>query len=78
MRKTKIDTWVVYRVTNTKKNLESNAICTQDEWDQIEISSPGLHTLVQTGIESESVAEKLARGNSGDPIVRKARHEPRA
>ena len=43
-----------------------NAICSQSEWDAMELAKPGFHVLIRGGIASESEAEKLARGTSGD------------
>lgn len=71
MRKSKIETWVVYR--NNDKKLPSNAICSQSEWEELERQDPGVHTLIQSGIQSEGEAEKLARGKSGDPVPRGSR-----
>jgi hypothetical protein len=48
-----------------------NAMCTQSEWDAMELATPGYHTLIQDGIGSENQAEKLARGTSGDTKTRK-------
>ena len=80
MRKTEIVTWVVYRrmMTKSRKHLESTAICTQIEWDEMELAAPGQNTLVQTGIKHEAVAEKIARGTSGDLVSRDSRNEPRS
>jgi hypothetical protein len=72
MRKTTIETWVVYRATamvQTKK-LESNAVCAESDWNAMEAAQPGRHTLIQAGIADEAVAEKLARGTSGDLVRR--------
>src|ERR1700722_10967019 len=78
MRKTKSETWVVYRITLTKKHLETNALCTQCEWDAMElVIAPGVHlTLLHAGIKSEAEAEKLGRGTMGDRVRRAARQEP--
>ncbi|HKB41755.1 MAG TPA: hypothetical protein VKD72_35345 [Gemmataceae bacterium] len=43
-----------------------HAVCVQSEWDAMELSRPGYHTLIQAGITDEVVAERLARGTSGD------------
>jgi hypothetical protein len=61
--------WVVYRVTLPARHGEPagvNAVCPQAEWDAMELARPGYHTLVQEGIATESEAERLARGTSGD------------
>ena len=65
-------TWVVYRRAMTSKNklYESNAVCRQAEWDAMDRSEPGVYTLVRAGFESESDAEKHARGTAGDTYRR--------
>jgi len=66
--------WVVY-TTNTTGKIGGgvNVVCEQSEWDAMERAQPGHHTLVKDGIASESEAEKLARGTSGDPKPRPPR-----
>ena len=54
--------WVVYRMTIYGKPSETSSVCEQREWDAMERAQPGLHTLIQAGIPSESEAERLARG----------------
>jgi len=66
MRKTEVVTWVVYRMTIHGKQDRPHAVCEQSEWDAMELSRPGYHTLIQAGITDEVVAERLARGTSGD------------
>jgi hypothetical protein len=46
-----------------------NAVCEQNEWDEMERARPGFHTLVRSGITSEAEAEKLARGTAGDALT---------
>ena len=58
--------WVVYKVTLNGIHSGMNAVCEQSEWDAMELARPGYHTLVQAGIRGENVAERLARGTSGD------------
>jgi hypothetical protein len=58
--------WVVYVMTLHGKAEGMNAICEQGEWEEMERWRPGYHTLVRAGITSETEAEKLARGTSGD------------
>ena len=69
MATAKVVLWVVYK-TNTDGKLGGgmNVVCEQSEWDALELARPGHHTLVQAGIASESEAEKLARGTSGDAL----------
>jgi hypothetical protein len=69
--------WVVYLMTLHKKPEGMRAVCPQSEWDEMERTRPGFHTLIQAGITSESEAEKLARGTSGDPVPRGSRVGPR-
>ena len=64
--------WVVYKMTLHGKHDPVNAVCEQSEWDELELGRPGYHTLVRAGFASESAAEQLARGTSGDPITRRA------
>lgn len=60
--------WVVYRVS-TKGSAEAvNAVCSESEWAELELDRPGKHTLLSSGIESEAVAARLARGSSGDTV----------
>ena len=67
--------WVVYRMTPKGKMTGGNVVCEQEEWNAIETSQPGLHTLVRAGIATEEEAEKLARGTSGDPVPRRLSRE---
>jgi hypothetical protein len=57
----KVDTWVVYLMTLHGKPGGVTAVCEQGEWDAMERDRPGYHKLVQTGIQSEAEAEKVAR-----------------
>lgn len=65
-------TWVVYEMTLQNKPTGTNAVCEQTEWDALELAQPGHHKLIQAGILNEGVAERLARGTSGDPRPRKS------
>ncbi len=65
--------WVVYRRTLYKQSAGGVAVCEQSEWDEMELASPGHHTLIQEGIPSEVEAERLARSQPGmtpEPSVR--------
>lgn len=75
MRKTEVETWVVYRTTAQiqRKQFASNAVCEQSDWHAMELAKPGYHTLIMSGIQNEAEAEKLARGTSGDPVKRAAK-----
>lgn len=57
-------TWVVYRVMARGKAVGGNSVCEQREWDALERAQPGVHTLIQAGITSESEAEHLARAGT--------------
>jgi hypothetical protein len=57
--------WVVYRMTLHGKSVGVNAVCSQSEWDAMELSRPGYHTLLRAGIATEAEAEKLARAGLG-------------
>ena len=65
--------WVVYQVSIDGKTAGRNAVCSQAEWDAMELAHPGQHVLVRSGIASEAEAERLARGTSGDPTPRTPR-----
>lgn len=64
------ESWVVYRMPIRGSATGANAVCTQTEWEELESAHPGEHTLLRDGISSEAEAERLARGNSGDPVPR--------
>ena len=66
-RTEKSESWVVY-VMSVRNAEGMNAVCAQDEWDEMERARPGVHTLVRSGIPSEAEAEKLARGTAGDAL----------
>lgn len=72
MRKTpEVQSWVVYQtIQGTRAGMKS--VCEQSEWEALELSKPGLNTLIQEGLASESEADKLARGTSGDAKRRKS------
>lgn len=64
-----IVTWVVYEKLIHGKPSGMNAVCEQSEWDAMEVTQPGIHTLIRAGITNEGEAEKLARyGPSGIPV----------
>ena len=65
--------WVVYQTHIDGRTHAAKAVCEQSEWDAMELAWPGYHTLVKSGITSETEAERLARGTSGDAKV----HLPR-
>ena len=61
----KVVTWVVYRMTLPGRQAGVNAVCEQGEWDALELSRPGYHTLVRSGIATEGEAERIAREGQG-------------
>jgi hypothetical protein len=63
MEKTVVS-WVVYQMTLHRKP-SGNAVCSQSEWEALEQSQPGYHTLVRAGIASEAEAERVARDAQG-------------
>jgi len=65
-------TWVVFLMTVHKRSERLPAVCKQTEWDAMERAQPGQHKLIQAGIQNEGEAERLARGNSGDPVKRRS------
>jgi hypothetical protein len=66
-------TWVVYQVTIHGRQDAVNAVCEQAEWEALQARKPGHHKLVRSGITTETEAEKLARGTSGDTRSSRAR-----
>jgi hypothetical protein len=62
--------WVVYLMTIHNQAERLMAVCEQSEWEAMELERPGYHTLVHAGIASETEAELIARGTSGDPVPR--------
>jgi hypothetical protein len=67
MRVTEIFTaWAVYRMRLHGNAVGGNVVCSQAEWDAIEKSQPGYHTLLHSWLKTEQEAEKLARGTAGD------------
>jgi hypothetical protein len=64
------ESWVIYQTINKGVVTGPNSVCEQNEWEELERVRPGSQSLVQRGIASEGVAERLARGTSGDPVPR--------
>ena len=74
MRKLEQDmAWVIYQAVSKGFAGGPNMVCEQAEWDVLERLRPGAHSLVQCGIATEGIAERLARGTSGDPKPRVTR-----
>lgn len=75
MRETeKVEAWVVYEAVQGD-DIGRKSLCKQSEWEAIESRHPGHNRLVQGGITSETEAEKLARGTSGDVKKRGTRSD---
>jgi hypothetical protein len=55
-----------------------NAVCTQGEWDALELAYPGKHTLIRGEIDNEGVAERLARDLQTPPATPKPPRRPPA
>src|SRR5690242_17591801 len=66
------ETWVVFQALQGQQS-GIRSVCTQSEWTAIVARQPGLNQLVREGITSETEAEKLARGTSGDEKKRQPR-----
>jgi hypothetical protein len=62
--------WVIYQTINKGVVSAQNSVCERAEWEEMERLRPGRQSLVRMGIASEGVAERLARGTSGDPVPR--------
>jgi hypothetical protein len=62
--------WVIYQAVSKGVVMGPNSVCERDEWEEMERLRPGGQSLVQQGIATEGVAERLARGTSGDPVPR--------
>jgi hypothetical protein len=57
--------WVVYKMNLPGPAAGPNAVCEQDEWDEMERHRPGFHKLIREGITNEAEAESLARSAPG-------------
>ncbi len=67
--------WVVYKMNVGGHVSHPNAVCTQGEWDAMELARPGRHALIREGVTNEPEAERLARespGGTAVPAFRKA------
>ena len=62
--------WVVYLMNIPGKPEGMRAVCEQWEWDALQLTQHGPHTLIQAGITNEGEAEKLARFGPVDPNKR--------
>jgi hypothetical protein len=68
--------WVVYRAAVIGKLGGHNATCSQQEWETMERSQAGMHTLIREKIPSESQAEQLARSLQTLPPAPKPARKP--
>lgn len=62
-----IDSYVVYQVTIQGKLGGVNAVCSQQEWEDLQREQPGIHKLILAGIRSEAEAEQVARDRQALP-----------
>src|SRR2546423_13462032 len=74
----KFPLWAVYKKTTKKAPEGMNAVCTQEEWNAMELAKPGQQPLIQGSIANEGMAERLARGTSGASAERRGGGGPRA
>ena len=63
--------WVVYKMKQRGNQPTHNAVCSQAEWDAMELAQPGYHTLIRDKIGNEGEAERLARDLQTPPPVPK-------
>ena len=68
----KIEDWVVYEIVQGAQ-AGMKSVCKLSEWAKIDELHPGMNCVIQQGIKTETEAEKLARGTSGDVPPRKVR-----
>lgn len=66
-----VETWTVYQVVKGNA-IGIRSVCTESEWEALQVSHPGIHVLVQQGIGNEADAERLARGTSGDAVAKRS------
>ena len=59
------ESWVVYESMDGPR-LGMKSVCDEEEWTSLAASKTTAVKLIKKGIGSESEAEKLARGTSGD------------
>ena len=67
MKARRPESWVIYRAVVRGEVIGPTGVCEQAEWEAMERAKPGGTWVVQSGIADEAVAERLARGTSGDP-----------
>jgi hypothetical protein len=64
------ESWVIYRSVSNGAVSGPCGVCEQAEWEAMERTAPGGTFVIQSGIADEGMAERLARGASGDPVLR--------
>jgi hypothetical protein len=64
----RVESWVIYQLVSNGVATGPNGVCEQAGWEEMERGRPGAQVLVQCGIATEGVADRLARGTSGDPV----------
>lgn len=60
------DSWVIFQAVVRGEVAGPKGVCEQAEMEEMERVKPGCIWVVQSGIAHEGVAERLARGTSGD------------
>jgi hypothetical protein len=73
MRNATAEAWVVYSMPVKGSPDGMRAVCEQAEWEAMDRARPQHFTLIQAGIANEGVAERLARGSTGEARPRGAR-----
>ena len=63
------ESWVIYSEVIDGALDGPNGVCEQSEWEAME-RAPGGTFVIQSGIADEGVAERLARGPTGEPVLR--------
>jgi len=72
MRKRKVVVgWVVYKSRHAGEH-GPNAVCEQEEWEEMESADPGAQTLLRSGVATEAEAEALARELPGGTAAKAA------
>ncbi len=64
------DSWVIFQAVVRGEATGPKGVCEQAEMEEMERVKPGGAWVIQSGIADEGVAERLARGTSGDPKPR--------
>jgi hypothetical protein len=63
-----VQSWVIFQAVAKGVASGAHGVCEQAEWDEMELLCPGRQWIIQSGIASEGVAERLARGTRGDRV----------